>query len=281
MSSRTHRSPLAVLTVAALALLVGACTGGPGSTAPSPVASAAGTPPVAVTPSAAASVAPSAAPSAEPVALTVGLGYIPNVQFAPFYLADQAGYYRDAGLDVTFQNKIDPDLITLVGQGAIDVGLADGTSVIPAVSQGIPLTYVATIYGQFPSIVFSKASSGIATPADLDGYEAGHPRSLRLVLDHAPGAAVVGRPDPGGPRDRRVPRLRPGRRGRGRGRGRGDRLRQQRTGPAGIEWRARVGAARGCHHAAAGQRPDRGQGHARGQARRHRGLRRRHAAGHG
>src|SRR4029079_11673378 len=33
--------------------------------------------------------------------LTVGLGYIPSVQFAQFYLADQAGYYDDAGLGVT------------------------------------------------------------------------------------------------------------------------------------------------------------------------------------
>ena len=39
------------------------------------------------------------APSAAPTSLTVGLGYIPSVQFAQFYLADQAGYYRDAGLD--------------------------------------------------------------------------------------------------------------------------------------------------------------------------------------
>jgi NitT/TauT family transport system substrate-binding protein len=109
------------------------------------------------------------------VPLTVGLGFIPNVQFAPFYLADQAGYYRDAGLDVTFQNKIDPDLVTLVGQGAIDVGLADGTSVIPAVSQGIPIKYVATIYGQFPSIVFAKESSGITAPADLKGIKLGIP----------------------------------------------------------------------------------------------------------
>jgi hypothetical protein len=30
-------------------------------------------------------------PSQEPVAMSVGLGYIPSVQFAPFYLADQAG----------------------------------------------------------------------------------------------------------------------------------------------------------------------------------------------
>jgi NitT/TauT family transport system substrate-binding protein len=113
--------------------------------------------------------------SAPRVALTVGLGYIPSVQFAQFYLADQAGYYDEAGLDVTFQNKIDPDLVTLVGQGSIDLGLADGTSVIPAVSNGIPITYVATIYGRFPSIVFAKASSGIATAKDLKGKKLGIP----------------------------------------------------------------------------------------------------------
>jgi putative riboflavin transport system substrate-binding protein len=108
--------------------------------------------------------------------LTVGLGFIPSVQFAPFYLAQGKGYYRDAGLEVAFQNKIDPDLVTLVGQGdAIDVGLADGTSVIPAVSQGIPIRYVATVYRAFPSIVFAKQSSGIKTAADLKGRKIGIP----------------------------------------------------------------------------------------------------------
>ncbi len=107
--------------------------------------------------------------------LTVGLGFIPSVQFAPFYLADRAGYYRDAGVDVTFQNRIDPDLVTLVGQGAIDVGLADGTSVIPAVSQDIPIRYLATVYAKYPSIVFAKASSGITGPADLKGRRIGIP----------------------------------------------------------------------------------------------------------
>ena len=110
-----------------------------------------------------------------PTALVVGLGYIPSVQFAQFYLAEQNGYYADAGLDVEFQNKIDPDLITLVGQGSIDVGIGDGTSVIPAVSNGIPVAYVATIYGQFPNIVFAKASSGIKTAADLKGKKVGIP----------------------------------------------------------------------------------------------------------
>jgi len=107
--------------------------------------------------------------------LLVGLGYIPSVQFAPFYLAQQAGYYRDAGLNVTFQNKIETDLIPLVGQGAIDIGVADGSDVIPAVSQGIPVRYLATLYGQYPSIVFAKASSGIKTAADLKGKKIGIP----------------------------------------------------------------------------------------------------------
>src|SRR5262249_48824241 len=114
-------------------------------------------------------------PSSAPIALTVGLGDIPSVQFAPFYYADQRGYYREAGLSVTFQNKIDPDLVALTGQGAIDIGVADGTSVIPAVSQNIPIKYVATIYGTFPSIVFAKKSSGIATAADLRGKRLGIP----------------------------------------------------------------------------------------------------------
>lgn len=113
--------------------------------------------------------------SAPPTKLIVGLGFIPSVQFAPFYQAQQLGYYEQVGLDVEFQNKIDPDLITLVGQGAVDIGLADGTSVIPAVSQGIPIRYIGTYYGRFPSIVFSKASSGIDTAADLAGRTLGIP----------------------------------------------------------------------------------------------------------
>ncbi len=118
---------------------------------------------------------PSSSPSAEATELVVGLGYIPSVQFAQFYLAEQAGYYDAAGLDVTFQNQIDPDLIRLVGQGSVDLALADGTSLVPAVSQGIPIRYVASIYARFPNAVFADASSGIATAADLAGRRIGIP----------------------------------------------------------------------------------------------------------
>ena len=170
---------------AILALLAGACaspassaiapgssvaasasTGSPASSPPSSAGSPAGSP---------GGASASGGASGSLTHLTVGLGYIPSVQFAQFYLAQQAGYYRAAGLDVTFQNKIDPDLVVLVGQGNLDVGIADGTSVIPAVSQGIPIRYITTIYGTFPNIVFAKASSGITTAADLKGKRIGTP----------------------------------------------------------------------------------------------------------
>jgi NitT/TauT family transport system substrate-binding protein len=152
--------PLAMLVAC---LLVAACSG---SATASPLAS---------TSSGGAPSRSTGASSTAVTKLNVGLGYIPSVQFAQFYRAQQAGYYREAGLDVTFQNKIDPQLITLVGQGAIDVGIADGTSVIPAVSQKIPVRYVATIYAKFPNIVFAKSSSGISTAKDLKGKRIGTP----------------------------------------------------------------------------------------------------------
>jgi NitT/TauT family transport system substrate-binding protein len=146
--------------LAAIALVAAACASGQSAT---PTASGS------------VSLFGNPAPSPAPVKLVVGLGYIPNIQFAPFYLADQAGYYRDAGLEVEFQNKIDPELVVLVGQGAVDIGISDGTSVIPAVSQGIPVRYAFTLFAQFPNVVFAKATSGIKSAADLKGRKVGIP----------------------------------------------------------------------------------------------------------
>jgi NitT/TauT family transport system substrate-binding protein len=155
-SVRSMKTPIALLSLA-VALAVSFVGCGPSATtnAPSPSASTEASQP--------------------PVALNVGLGYIPSVQFAPFYLAEQAGYYDEAGLDVSFRHGTDYDVIALVGQGDLDLGLADGTSVIPAVSNDIPVKYVATIYGRFPSIVFAKASSKIAAAKDLKGTKLGIP----------------------------------------------------------------------------------------------------------
>ncbi len=150
---------------AALAIVVAACGSPSSSVSPSAASAAA-------SPGASSAASSSAGPA---TSLTVGLGYIPSVQFAQFYYAQQSGAYAAAGLTVKLQNEVDPNLITKVGQGAIDIGEGDGTSVIPAVSQGIPVVYTATLYGTFPSIVLATSSSGITKPADLRGKKIGIP----------------------------------------------------------------------------------------------------------
>lgn len=122
-----------------------------------------------------AACTPAASPTAGLTRLTVGLGYLPSVQFAQFYRAQQQGYYRAAGLEVTFEHRFDYDLIALVGQGALDLGMADGTSIIPAAGQGIPVRAAATIYARFPNVVMAAADSGINAPADLRGRKLGIP----------------------------------------------------------------------------------------------------------
>jgi NitT/TauT family transport system substrate-binding protein len=177
----------AIASFAVLALLAAACSPATGTPSPTPTCDAGGSIGSAV-PSAAcaslpsqpasstgASLAPTIGPSIAPVALSVGLGYIPSVQFAAFYRADQAGYYAAEGLAVTFQNEIDANLVPKVGAGTVDLGLSDGTSVIPAVSRGVPIKYVATVYAKFPSIVFAKASSGITDADGLVGKKLGIP----------------------------------------------------------------------------------------------------------
>jgi NitT/TauT family transport system substrate-binding protein len=159
--------PQSILVALVVSVLVVGCS----STSSTPAPSGSGAPTTAGPSQASVEAGPSQAENP----LIVGLGYIPSVQFAPFYLGLRRGYYTAEHVYPTFQNEIDANLVPKVGSGQIDIGLADGTSVIPAASQGIPIRYLATIYGKFPSIVFAKASSGIKTAADLKGRKIGIP----------------------------------------------------------------------------------------------------------
>lgn len=111
--------------------------------------------------------------------VVIGLGYKPDVQFAPFYVALHRGYYLAEGLDVSFQHGDVNDLIKQLGAG--DNGMqfvaASGDEVIPARVQEVPVKYVMTWYRQYPVAATSVEGKGptLTGPADLKGQRVGVP----------------------------------------------------------------------------------------------------------
>jgi putative riboflavin transport system substrate-binding protein len=116
---------------------------------------------------------PSASAGLRPVTLL--LGFRPDVQFAPFYVAQQEGYYADAGLEVRIEHRQAPDVQRLVADGQAEFGVADATDVMIARTNGIPIRYVSTLYQRFPVALIGEAGTVPTDPAGLEGMRVGTP----------------------------------------------------------------------------------------------------------
>jgi NitT/TauT family transport system substrate-binding protein len=111
--------------------------------------------------------------STGPTVVRLPMGYIPNAQYAPFYVAVEKGYFAAEGIQIDFDYKFETDGVKLVGANALPFAVVSGEQVVLARAQGLPVRYVAQWYHTFPVAVFSLASSGIQTPADLKGKRIG------------------------------------------------------------------------------------------------------------
>jgi NitT/TauT family transport system substrate-binding protein len=105
----------------------------------------------------------------------VGLGYLPDVQFAPFYVGVVEGIYARKGLEVEFQHGFSSELYPLLAQGKLDFVVADAEDVIALRAQGTPLKYVMALYQSVPNALFSKAEKNIKSVRDLKGKSIGIP----------------------------------------------------------------------------------------------------------
>jgi NitT/TauT family transport system substrate-binding protein len=110
-----------------------------------------------------------------PTNLTFFLTYIPNIQFAPIYVALEKGYFADAGLNITLESGEEPDGINLIAANQLQFGLASGEQVIAARAQDRPVRSVYEWYQKYPIGVVVTNESGIKTPADLKGKTIGIP----------------------------------------------------------------------------------------------------------
>ena len=134
-------------------------------------------------------------PTAAPAALRhirLPMGFIPSVQFAPFYVAMDKGYFAAEGIELEFDYSFETDGVALVGANQLPFAVVSGEQVLLARAQGLPVVYAMAWFQKFPVAVIAKADSGIQTPADLAGKKIGTPLlnganfvGLRALLAHA------------------------------------------------------------------------------------------------
>jgi len=108
--------------------------------------------------------------------LTLFLGYIPNVQFAPVYVGIEQGFFRDAGIDLKIEHGFDETAgLTRIATDNLKFGMISGEQVLLARNQGAAVRYVYRWYQRFPVGIVSPASAPITKPEDLRGRVVGVP----------------------------------------------------------------------------------------------------------
>lgn len=87
------------------------------------------------------------------------------------YVAQENGYFEDAGLDVTIKpGSGSVDNMKLVAAGQADFAPADVTAlVLSRANEGLPVKFVALVHQRTLSAILVLKESGIATPKDLEG----------------------------------------------------------------------------------------------------------------
>jgi NitT/TauT family transport system substrate-binding protein len=106
------------------------------------------------------------------MSLVFMLDFTPHGLHAPYFLAQQKGWFKEAGLNVTIQDgKGSVSVIQLAGAGKIDVGHAGLGAMAIAQSKGVPVKAVASILRLNPVGVLFSTGAGYKRPADFKGKE--------------------------------------------------------------------------------------------------------------
>lgn len=107
---------------------------------------------------------------AEPEQLDLALDFFINPDHAPIFSAEQAGYFEDAGLEVSSRVPSDPSApIRLVAAGQVDLAISYEPEVMLARDQGLDVVAVGALVQEPLTSLISLPEAKISGPADLAG----------------------------------------------------------------------------------------------------------------
>ena len=106
--------------------------------------------------------------------LTLQLKWVPQAQFAGYYVAQAKGYYKAAGLDVTIKpGGPDVNPSQLIAGGGADVIVDWMPSALAAREKGVKLVNIAQIFEKSGMELTCRKDSGVRSPADFRGKTLG------------------------------------------------------------------------------------------------------------
>lgn len=110
----------------------------------------------------------------ERASLTLYLDFFVDGLHAPFFVADEKGYFDDEGLDVSIEpGQGSADALRVVASGRADLALVDAGTLVKGVSEGAEATAIGVLLRQMPGATVVRADSDIQEPSDLAGASIG------------------------------------------------------------------------------------------------------------
>ena len=123
--------------------------------------------------------------------VTLMLDWVPNTNHTGIFVAQDQGYFNDAGLDVTIIEPGEVFAEQAVSAGAADFGVSFQEQVTIARSNDVPLVSIAAIIQHNTSAFAARGALNVSSPSDWEGLRYGafgspfEEPTLRMMMDCA------------------------------------------------------------------------------------------------
>lgn len=111
------------------------------------------------------------APAAEKTKLTFVLDWTPNTNHTGLYVAEEKGWFDEAGIELEIVQPPEDGAEMLVGSGKAQFGVSFQDTMLPAITgdSAMPIEAVAALVQHNTSGIISRKGEGIDTPKGLEG----------------------------------------------------------------------------------------------------------------